>query len=441
MSPDTDRMLNYYIKRIDSVKLEFPKLTSPEMDSAVQNAVDEWTDDAEDVISEHLGDGHSDDTSEGRSVKGMLRRIGEMDPSFDASPYEEADDEDPKAIGQLSDILAQLEESATENVKDHLLRTSEEVRETLRAWFKAMSALDPATRRCLWGLTPSDFKRGMVQDLGKYSKVFRYDKEVRRFTDILGRLTQLKDANGDVVSFCGDSRISGTGSEIKGVELGRDINNIVPSELSSMMDDDLSILFDLKYAEGRLMSFSREDSVEMEDDDKGDYISPNNLGPVVLICDTSGSMSGTPLFLAKALCWTIITRASEQGRRVLRIDFNARSRHVDITPDNHIHELHQFITTRASGGTDPGPAIREAVELVHEDRYRLADIVVISDFGLDMSNFRRENRNMTALRENGCRIHSVFIPSRYAKGKECFDSNWGISGLRKRSRCSFTQLS
>jgi len=51
---------------------------------------------------------------------------------------------------------------------------------------------------------------------------------------------------------------------------------------------------------------------------------------------------------------------------------------------------------------------------------------LFADFGLDMSSFSRKSRTMMALRENGCRIHSVIVPSRrYPKMPE-FDSCWGM---------------
>ena len=436
MPQDKDEILEFYIKRIESVKKDFPKLTSPEFDSAVQDAVDKWTDDTKDTIGDvqrtERFQRPEDDSPE--SVKKILEHLKERYDEDDMGLMDSlSEDEDCKElIDELMESVRRHEDMEYSHDIEYMERTSQEVLDTLRSWFKTMSSLDPATRRCLWGLTPSDFKNGLVTDFEKYAKVFRYDKEVRRFTDTLGRKGQSLDSLGFVISPYGDVRVSGNGAEIAGVELGRDISNIVPSELSTMMDEDLSVLFDLKYVEGRLMCFSREDNMETECDDKGDVDSPSNMGPIILICDTSGSMRGAPLFLSKALCFTIITRASQQGRKILRIDFNARSRHVDISPDDHIRQLHEFLTTRASGGTDPGPALREAVKLINDSRYIMADIVVISDFGLDMSNFRRGNRSMIALREHGCRIHSVSIPSRRARDLNDFDSSWGLDSHKGR---------
>ena len=440
MPQDQDKVLEFYIKRIDSVRKEFPRLTSPEFDSAVQDAVDVWTDDAEEYLRENgTGDvfqlpmkGDTDSIRE--ALRYLKDRYAVDTAGIESRISEEGDNSD--IIEEITDLIREYDGLVHSELISYLQRSSNETLETLRSWFRKMSSLDPITRRCLWGLTPSDFRKGMVADFERYSKVFRYDKEVRRFTDCLGRKGEFADSVGTVISPYGDTRIGGSGSEIAGVELGRDISSLVPSEISSMMDDDLGILFDLKYVEGRLMCFSREDSVETEEDTDGDSDAPRNMGPMILICDTSGSMRGTPLFLSKALCFTMITRASQQGRRVLRIDFNARSRHVDITPDDHIHQLHEFLTTNASGGTDPWPALKEAIELIDEERYTLADIVVISDFGLDMSNFRRSNRSMITLREHGCRIHSVFVPSKRAKNLEDFDSSWGIDGYRRKHHAS-----
>lgn len=418
----SDNVLDYYIKKIDSVRFEFPSLMSSEFDSVVQNAVDDWVDEEERYLSEHF----SQKTEEAIDI---IRRIKQFDPGFDGSQYlerlESGDGE--KVKEELLGILESLEDDA---VRKHLDESSGRLIDTLRKWFKRLSSLDTDTRRCLWGMNVSDFRSGMLTDIEKYAKVFRNDPAVKRFTDILGRRIAVQDGNGSFLSLYGDVRIQGMGAEIIGVELGRDISNIVPSELSQMNDDDLGILFDLKYVEGRLMSFSREDSIDTEQDDGGDLPIPGRMGPIIIICDTSGSMYGRPLFLSKALCFTAISRAAAQGRDILRIDFNVRSRSTDITPNNHIRELHRFLTMRASGGTDPRSAMKEAVRMIEDERYMNADVIVISDFGLDMSNFSRGNRSMIALRENGCRIHSVIVPSRRSRKMNEFDTNWGIDSRK-----------
>jgi len=404
--------LDYYIKKIESVKFEFPSLISPELDSLIQDTVDSWADEEMRYPSEH-SPGTPDDIGD------IIKRIRELDPSFDLSVY---DDPSEHMDGLLS-LLGSLEEDVIEK---HLDRSSSELIDVMRRWFRRLSSLDPDTRGCLWGLNASDFRSGILNDIEKYAKVFRNDPIVRRFTDILGRKIAVSDGEGSFLSLFGDVRLHGTGSEIVGIDMGRDISNIIPSELSLMNDPDLSILFDLRYVEGRLMSFSREDSIDTQRSDDDDLPLAGRMGPVIIICDTSGSMYGKPLFLSKALCFTVITRASSQGRDILRIDFNVRSRYTDITPNNHIRELHRFLTTRASGGTDPRSALQEAVRMIQDERYVNADIMVISDFGLDMSSFSRKSRTMMALRENGCRIHSVIVPSRrYPKMPE-FDSCWGM---------------
>jgi uncharacterized protein with von Willebrand factor type A (vWA) domain len=244
---------------------------------------------------------------------------------------------------------------------------------------------------------------------------------------MLGRKDDPDEEDAEQTGYDGNARDDRRGTEIMGLRLGREIADLVPSELVPLMDDELSVIFDLKFIEERLLAFTREDDVETGSGD--DLRSGHGLGPVILVVDTSGSMTGDRLFYAKALAFTIATRAAEQRRDVFRIDFNVDTRCTDMSPRTSAEQLLDFLGTEADGGTDAGPALQEAVKVTEKERYGMADIVVISDLELDMYCFRRDDPSMKSLRERGCRVHAVAVMSNHRYDRDPFDSCWEVTAM------------
>ena len=137
-------------------------------------------------------------------------------------------------------------------------------------------------------------------------------------------------------------------------------------------------------------------------------------------------MDGQRSNLQKGLCFTIITRAAKQNRPVFRIDFNTDANCIEMDPRHHMKELMYFLGSDACGGTDPRNAMIEALDMTERERYRMADILVITDYYLDESVFYRRNSTIENIRKRGCRIHLLCIRSNMLYSDN-FDSCWGFS--------------
>ena len=114
--------------------------------------------------------------------------------------------------------------------------------------------------------------------------------------------------------------------EIVGLDLGNDIERVVPQELTLLSDEETSVLFDVKLAEGRLMCFEMEGtqsrSREVEEELVSEIEDEEKLGPVIVCVDTSGSMQGSPEIIAKAVTLFMATRAVSQKRNCFLINFS-----------------------------------------------------------------------------------------------------------------------
>jgi uncharacterized protein with von Willebrand factor type A (vWA) domain len=90
--------------------------------------------------------------------------------------------------------------------------------------------------------------------------------------------------------------------EVAGVELGGDLQKIVPEELALLVDPDFELDSMRRLVEDEMMQ------VEMHG---REYL---GKGPICLVVDESGSMSGTKVHTAKALCLAMAWVARHQKR-------------------------------------------------------------------------------------------------------------------------------
>ena len=91
--------------------------------------------------------------------------------------------------------------------------------------------------------------------------------------------------------------------ELSGVKVGRAIEDALPSELAACGDEDIGTLFDLKFIEGQMLCFEKtgEDRQRIAERKKVMRKVDEELGPVIVCVDTSGSMQGEPETVAKGL--------------------------------------------------------------------------------------------------------------------------------------------
>ena len=170
--------------------------------------------------------------------------------------------------------------------------------------------------------------------------------------------------------------------EIVGIRLGRDLEHALPSEKALLSDPDSALLFDLKFVESRLMCFDMEgiqnqpEQIETEkpisEDDK--------LGPMILCIDTSESMNGAPETIAKAVALYFTARARKQDRACYLINFSTGIQTLDLSGEIGMEQVIRFLQLSFHGGTDAVPALRHGLEMMQQQDYEKADLLMISDF-------------------------------------------------------------
>lgn len=235
-------------------------------------------------------------------------------------------------------------------------------------------------------------KLSLAQILKHFNKI-KNNEPLMKLCEMLGRLREARDEvfmerikEQTVYSYTQSVPTKRTKEEICGVELGADLANLIPQEFSLLNDDDLEILFDLKLLEKRLFCFEKQGLVEKQIKDvkeiekqKPKEQKSKNKGAIILCVDTSGSMSGEPEMVAKALTLFVASRARRKNRACYLINFSSDIKCEDLSEHGWGERLNSFLRLSFGGGTDVGKALEKGVEMMSKDEFKKSDLLVISD--------------------------------------------------------------
>lgn len=175
--------------------------------------------------------------------------------------------------------------------------------------------------------------------------------------------------------------------EIYDVELGNDIEKILPGEVALLTDDDLFFDFVRKFTERNLTQYALQGT------------ETTSKGGICFIEDGSGSMHGEPEIWAKAIGLALLKIASVQHREFNVIHFGAAHQHMyfrfdtsgdtlkldlDGTHYSGFDAVLAYAETQFSfGGTDFATPFDKAIEFFREENDATgatkADIIFATD--------------------------------------------------------------
>ncbi|WP_051219086.1 VWA domain-containing protein [Oceanobacter kriegii] len=289
----------------------------------------------------------------------------------------------------------------------------------------------------LFDLSATDIKADDLRELQRWSNYLNNDDGVKAISELLGKLRQLElsqqleQVNARDLN-TGNWHDNHARDELVGLRLGRDLEHVLPSELALLSDPDTELLFDLKFIESRLMCFDVQSlDHQPEEDEDGDPtdISRAVRGPMIICVDTSGSMSGPPMTVAKAVTLFLASQAREENRPCLLISYSTSVEELSLSdeqdPEQNRNNLMAFLTRSFEGGTDITPALERSLELMQTDQYRRADLLVISDFLMaELPEPLPEKIETT--KQRGNHFHSLVIGETYMldRMKHLFDQEW-----------------
>lgn len=229
---------------------------------------------------------------------------------------------------------------------------------------RALAALWPGGG---WSGGVAAVQQALLEALEPLSELLARRPEVLALADELGR------AEGEGRRRRG---LDGGGEEVVGVRMGGRLSDALPGELALLGDPDTEDLFYARWLEGRLMT------LELTGAGTGGAGPAARRGPVVAVVDTSGSMSGAPERLAKAMILAVARRIAPQGRKLHLILFGGEDEVVRLTLGRGpagLDALLAFVRLGFRGGTDLNAPLRAAVEQLEQPGWARADLLLITD--------------------------------------------------------------
>ena len=286
----------------------------------------------------------------------------------------------------------------------------------------------------LFDLSKDNLSLSNIEQLKKWVSYISKDKGVKELCDMLGRLRRAEKTTRQelvknlltVTEYVPDIN---SREEIVGVYLGKDIEHALPQEIALLSDDDTSVLFDMKFVEGRLMCFEMEgmqtSSYEFEEEYATEVEEEEKLGPIIICVDTSGSMQGSPETIAKAVTLFMATRAISQKRDCLLINFSTGIKTLDLSGQIGMTKVIEFLQRSFHGGTDVGPALTYALNMMNDEKYNQSDLLIISDFMMASLPESLYEKILNA-KENKNRFYSLSIGDLFLSERlqDIFDNEW-----------------
>jgi hypothetical protein len=251
----------------------------------------------------------------------------------------------------------------------------------------------------MWDRGMAELHREHVGDIRLYSDIASRSGELRQILDAIGRSSADEAPGKRAVT-------PRSRSELHTVVNSKDLQYILPSELVKLQDRTMKYLFLARWTEGKLLTYQLTGKTRSCEglDRRG--------GPVVALVDTSGSMSGSPALLAKAIVLAAAKQAMGAGRdmRVVLFSSTGQTETINLSGRQKMAaEFLDFLRHTFGGGTDFNTAVSTGLEVLKEERYRSADLLFITDGLSKISDERLLERWCRFKDDHGAQIFTILI--------------------------------
>ena len=215
--------------------------------------------------------------------------------------------------------------------------------------------------------------------------------------------------------------------EIEEIATGQSLRHMMPVETAIMSDRQTEDLFYLKYASQKLQLFASKPKEESRMKlDKQRQIKPRlEKGPIIVSLDTSGSMSGKPIQLAKCLLLQLLKMAKKQKRKCSLITFSVRANCLDLSRYGAWKQLRHFLDNHFSGGTDGEEMLTAALKMLQSANFAMTDVLIISDFYFPQPK-DSTRKKMEVEHDKGTRFYGLQIDSTTDSYNDILDKIWKV---------------
>lgn len=209
-----------------------------------------------------------------------------------------------------------------------------------------------------------------LRNLEKYSEIFERTEDLKQIVKCIGRIELEYGAKNIRVFPHGKS-------DLHSVHLSNEISRVLPSELVKIGHPVLKKVFYSSLIDGKLVSYQLRGKNWVSGPPK-----KKERGPVVAMVDTSGSMSGAPELISKAVILAISKKMLKESRDVKVILFSSvgQFEEIELTAKKRsAKEFIEFLNTRFGGGTDFNTALEQGIKSLEDEKFKGADLLFMTD--------------------------------------------------------------
>lgn len=243
----------------------------------------------------------------------------------------------------------------------------------------------------------------------------RENRNLRRIMELAGKYRRLAQ------SLQASKACHGV-DEIVGVEYGDDLSRVTASEFSLLSEIDTELEFLRKFAEGEL---------EM---DEMSATEAEAKGPIVVVLDESGSMSGERIAHAKAMALAMAWIARHQKRYCALVSFSSGKTQTGLVippGETKENELLDWLASFQSGGTDPYvpfQAVPEQWNTTLGCPKGKTDMILITDAAISIpENMKKAFKAWKS--EEQVKLDSIILSSQAGCVADVSDQFWLVNEL------------
>ncbi|MEH0665014.1 ATPase RavA stimulator ViaA [Vibrio scophthalmi] len=324
--------------------------------------------------------------------------------------------------------LSELEASKEKALKDLYQRM-----ETMKNMDNVAKEGDEASVGRLWDMAAAKLSKTDLGIMKKHAEFLKKNSGLQKIAEQLGRMAgqvndpDLNQAPVEAIEVVEEKTDEAT-DDIVGIHESDDLNKLLPNETMFLAYPELEVVFYKHLADKRLMNYRVQGKnrtlrkvTAQQPDSKSIEI---EKGPFIVCVDASGSMKGAPEQCAKAMAYALMQIALADDRDCFVILFSTEQITYELTRQDGLREASDFLSYSFHGGTDLEPVILKSIDLMSSEKYKNADMVVISDF-IAPKQSQEVLDKVAGLKENKNRFHALSV-SKYGNPElmSMFDHCW-----------------
>lgn len=289
----------------------------------------------------------------------------------------------------LSDAIKQAQLTELEANKEKVLKDLYQRMETMKNMDKVTEEGDESSVGRLWDMASAKLSKSDLTVMKRHAEFLKKNKGLQEIAEKLGRMAgqvndpELNRAPAEELQMIEEKSDRAT-DDIVGIHESDDLNKLLPNETMFLAYPELEVVFYKHLVDKRLMNYKmqgksrtlRKVRAQRPDNKSVDV----EKGPFIVCVDASGSMSGFPEQCAKAMAYALMQIALAEDRDCYVILFSTEQITYELTKQDGLREASDFLTYSFHGGTDLEPVLMKSIDLMSGDKYKNADMVVISDF-------------------------------------------------------------